>query len=164
MRGETKIMDNEISTKAFDERGETILLKGDFHNKVFILGIVLAITSIIMSSSFLTTGEQTVTLPGIDYMIIIVSAIFLFVCIKELLLNRKRMMCLTGDRVFGNTGLNSFDLLYTDIVDIEEKTKKSFINGNMRYLYIKTNSNTELKIEQLKNIEKVVEVIKAKRG
>jgi hypothetical protein len=30
-------------------------------------------------------------------------------------------------------------------------------------LYIKTSTNTELNIEQLKNIEKIIQVIKSKR-
>ena len=36
--------------------------------------------------------------------------------------------------------------------------------GNNRYLYIKTVSNTEINIEQLKNTDKIIQFIKSKRG
>ncbi len=155
-------MDNEISTKSFDEREEEILLKGEYNNTVFIVGIVLAIICIIFSVFYLV-GEQEAIFPGLDYAIIVVSVIFIFICIKELVLNRKRMMCLTENRIYGNTGYNTFDILYSDITAVEERTKKSFIYGNLIYLYIKTSTNTELQIEQLKNIEKITQLIKSKR-
>jgi len=155
-------MDNEKNTNSLEERGEKILLKGEFHNTVFIVGIVLAIVCIVFSSFYLA-GENADVFAGIDYIIITVAVISLFMCIKELVLNRKRMMCLTDKRVYGNTGYSPFDIPYSDISDIEEKTKKSFVFGNLQYLYIKTASNTEFKIEQLKNIEKVIQVIKSKR-
>jgi len=73
------------------------------------------------------------------------------------------MMCLTENRIYGNTGYKTFDILYSDITVVEERTKKSFIYGNLIYLYIKTSTNTELQIEQLKNIEKITQLIKSKR-
>ncbi|NLX63659.1 MAG: hypothetical protein GX022_02610 [Clostridiaceae bacterium] len=155
-------MNNEKNTNILEERGEKILLKGEFHNKVFIVGIVLAIVCIVFSSFYLA-GENADVFAEIDYIIITVSVVSLFLCVKELILNRKRMLCLTDKRVFGNTGYSSFDIPYCDITNIEEKTKKSFIYGNLSYLYIKTASNTEYKIEQLKNIEKVIQVIKSNR-
>ena len=41
-------MDNEMNT-TLDERVEKTLLKGEFHNTVFIVGIVLGIIGIILS-------------------------------------------------------------------------------------------------------------------
>ena len=155
-------MDNEKNTNSLEERGEKILLKVEFHNTVFIVGIVLAIVCIVFSSFYLT-GENADVLADIDYIIITISVVSLFLCVKELVLNRKRMLCLTDKRVFGHTGHSSFDFPYSDIKNIEEKSKKSFIYGNLSYLYIKTASNTEYKIEQLKNIEKVIQVIKSNR-
>jgi hypothetical protein len=155
-------MDNEISTKSFDGSEEKILLKGEYNNTAFIIGIVLAIICIIFSV-FYIVGEQDSIFPGLDYTIIVISIIFMFICIKELVLNRKRMMCLTENRIYGNTGYKTFDILYSDITVVEERTKKSFIYGNIIYLYIKTNTNTELIIEQLKNIGKIIQLIKSKR-
>lgn len=155
-------MDNEISTKSFDGSEEKILLKGEYNNTAFIIGIVLAIICIIFSV-FYIVGEQDSIFPGLDYTIIVISIIFMFICIKELVLNRKRMMCLTEIRIYGNTGYKTFDILYSDITVVEERTKKSFIYGNIIYLYIKTNTNTELIIEQLKNIGKIIQLIKSKR-
>jgi len=119
--------------------------------------------SFVSFSVFYLVGEQDSIFPGLDYAIIVVSVIFIFICIKELVLNRKRMMCLTENRIYGNTGYNTFDILYSDITAVEERTKKSFIYGNLIYLYIKTSTNTELQIEQLKNIEKITQLIKSKR-
>jgi|GEM_PF-5827038 len=155
-------MDNEKNTITFGEKEEKVLLKGEFHNTVFIVGIVLAIVCIVFSSFYLAGGNEDV-FAEIDYIIITVSVISLFMCVKELVLNRKRMLCLTDKRVSGNTGYSSFDIPYNDITDIEIKTTKSFLYGNQPYLYIKTASNTEYKIEQLKNIEKVIQVIKSNR-
>jgi len=146
-----------------DERGEKTLLKGEFHNTVFIVGIVLGIIGIILSILYLT-GENAAVFAGIDYIIIIFSIVFIFVCIKELVLNRKRMIGLTDSKVFGNTGYKSFDILYSNIAEIEERVKRSFMYGNNRYLYIKTVSNTEINIEQLKNTDKIIQFIKSKRG
>ena len=97
-------MDNEMNT-TLDERGEKTLLKGEFHNTVFIVGIVLGIIGIILSILYLT-GENAAVFAGIDYIIIIFSIVFIFVCIKELVLNRKRMIGLTDSKVFGNKGIN----------------------------------------------------------
>jgi len=155
-------MDNEKNTNSLEKRGEKILLKGEFHHTVFIVGIVIAIVCIVFSSFYLT-GENADVLAEIDYIIITISVVSLFLCVKELILNRKRMLCLTDKRVLGNTGYSPFDIPYSDIATIEEKTKKSFLYGNLSYLYIKTISNTEYKIEQLKNIEKVIQVIKSNR-
>jgi len=70
-------MDNEISTKSFDGSEEKILLKGEYNNTAFIIGIVLAIICIIFSV-FYIVGEQDSIFPGLDYTIIVISVIFMF--------------------------------------------------------------------------------------
>ncbi len=154
-------MDNELATKSLDETGDTILIEGVFNKKVFYLGVVLAILCIVVSLISLTSGKENM-FAGLDYLILASAAYALYMSVKEIILNRKRKLSVTENRVFGNTGRDSFDILVSDIVSVEQQTRKDFINGRIQYLYIKTNTNTEINIEQLKNLEKVTQVIKSK--
>lgn len=154
-------MDNELATKSLDETGDTILIEGVFNKKVFYLGVVLAILCIVVSLISLTSGKENM-FAGLDYLILASAAYALYMSVKEIILNRKRKLSVTENRVFGNTGRDSFDILVSDIVSVEQQTRKDFINGRIQYLYIKTNTNSEINIEQLKNLEKVTQVIKSK--
>ncbi|MGI6085705.1 MAG: hypothetical protein ACOYIF_09720 [Acetivibrionales bacterium] len=145
-----------------NDQEEAVLIEGEFNNKVFIIGIVLSALCIITSLISLSRGKEN-TLAGFDYIILITSAYFLALSVKEVSLNRNRRLSVTENRIFGNTGSESFDLLHSDIVSIEQKTKKNVLYGNIQYLHIKTKMNTELSIEQLRNLEKVLQVIKSKR-
>ena len=155
-------MDNELTTKSLDGTGDTILIEGVYNRKVFYVGVALAILCIVISLISLTSGKENMFV-GLDYLILASAAYALIISVKEIFLNRKRKLSVTENRVFGNTGRDSFDIPLSDIVSVEQQTRKDFINGKVQYLYIKTNSNTEMKLEQLKNLEKVTQVIKAKR-
>ncbi|MGI6123986.1 MAG: hypothetical protein ACOYIG_07310 [Acetivibrionales bacterium] len=155
-------LNNEISEKSFDEKEEKILIEGEFKKTVFIIGLVLAIFCIITSLISLYKRNDSM-IAGLDYIILISSAYFMTLSVKEILLNRKRKISVTENRMFGNTGHDSFDLLYSEIESVEQKSRRDIFYGDIHYLYIKTNTNTELKIEQLKNLEKVNQVIKSKR-
>lgn len=155
-------INNEVCTKNIDEKGDTILIEGEFNKTIFIIGVVLSAFCIITSLISLTRRNETI-IASFDYIILISSAYFLALSIKEILLNRKRRISVTKNRIFGNTGSKSFDLLYSDIVSVEQKSKKNVLYGNIQYLYIKTNKNTELSLEQLRNLGKVLQVIKSKR-
>lgn len=154
-------MDTEKLEKSYDESEDKILIEGEFRNTSFIVGIALAVVGMVFSIfSIINPKEQFPV--SIDYMIMIFAVLCIAMCIKELLLNRSRKLTVTNSRVFGNTGRNSFDISYSDISNVDQKVRKSIIYGSTIYLNIKTSSNTEVSIEQLKNLEKVSQVIKSK--
>ncbi len=154
-------MDTEKLEKSYDESEDKILIEGEFRSIAFIVGIVMSVAAMIFSIfSIINPKEQFPV--SIDYMIMIFAVLCIAMCIKELLLNRSRKLTVTNSRVFGNTGRNSFDISYSDISNVDQKVRKSIIYGSTIYLNIKTSSNTEVSIEQLKNLEKVSQVIKSK--
>ncbi|NLE25142.1 MAG: hypothetical protein GX625_07350, partial [Clostridiaceae bacterium] len=142
-------MDNEISTRSLDEKGDTIIIEGVYNRNVFYFGVGLAIICIVFSIISLTSGQDNM-FAGLDYLMIAGGGYALYISIKEIILNRKRKLCVTENRVFGNTGRDPFDIPLNDIVNVEQQSRKDFVNGKTEYLFIKTNNN-EIKIEQLKN-------------
>ncbi len=154
-------MDTEKVEKSFDESGEKVLIEGEFRNVSFMVGIAMSVAGMIFSFFNIINPQEGLS-SGIDYMIVIFAVLCLVMCIKELLLNRNRKLSVTNNRVYGNTGRDSFDFLYSNISGVELKIRKSVIYGSIQYLSIKTSSNAEVNIEQLKNLERISQVIKSK--
>ena len=142
----------------FDEKGDKILISGKFNNRVFQVGILLAVLCLAMLIVF-PLNSSGISFDFFDMLIVGTSVVTLVLCIREIILNTKRSIAVTPSRVFGHTGQKPFDLPYGNIASAEQKLRNNFLYGNIPYIYIRTKDNAEYQIEQIKNLKALIKVL-----
>ncbi|MHB1314380.1 MAG: hypothetical protein ACYCX2_02705 [Christensenellales bacterium] len=144
-----------------NDKGEMILAESVLNKRVFLIGLLLAIGCMVVSILFLTGSRPNPT-DTLDWIILATAVVVMFLCIREILLNRKRSIILTPTRMYGNTGITPFDLPYSQIEATEVKSRNNFLYGTIQYLQIKTADGKEYKIEQVKNLHAIARVLDTK--
>ena len=146
---------------ATDENGKAILIESILNKRSFVIGIVLGLFCVAVSILFLTSNREYGT-DFLDWVILGIAIIVTAVCIREVLLNQKRYLALTEDRIYGHTGHVPLDIKYKEITVADVKSRNNFLYGTIMYLFIRTMDGKEYKIEQIKNIEEIGRVLDSK--
>lgn len=141
-----------------DDKGEKILVQGILNKRIFVIGLFMAILAGAMSLTFLTNNSQNQT-NTLDWIILAFAVVVLYLCIREILLNRTRSIAVTPSRVFGNTGKEAFDLPFSEIAGAAVKTRNNFLYGTIVYLQMTSKSGKTYVIEQIKNMADVARVL-----
>jgi len=148
-----------------DERGDRILAVGQYNRLGPIIGLPMSIVGMSMSVFFLMTRRDTLsqTMPLLDIIILVTSIYTFYYCARELLLFRHRRLVLTTTRLYGHDGRQPFDFPLNDIRSVTEETKKSQLTGVQTSIVIKATRERSVRLEQLKDLTTLQQVIRRAR-